>query len=514
MDPSLPGDNDPPGSKIDDEDTKPKTCDAKAEGTVETRIRFESATVAHNDTCAPEEQSRTCKDGKFGDWDGTFTEKECEVSKPLACGNIAHGKTASRFVYQSLSVGYGQTCKKQTQTRTCENGEFGEWSSTSYSKLTCTIQDPAACGSIANGDEDERLRFQTATVPNGQQCVSQKQTSTCTNGEFGNWSGTYTHPVCVELPPPPAKCGNIASGGKETRIRYENLEVAYDLSCKKETQTSTCTNGKMSTWSGSFSEVECTKYPLGYLIGKVKILVVQVNEKYKNPNPHTAEQLRKRLFTDADSVAARLRARTNGRAQLEEGKIVYQPGVVTGLPYQCNGFELSGQLKESRELIKDLVNPADYQMTMFIWPVDKSQHCNSYWTANTAVIFNASSSQAIWDVLNRTSMTIVDNTPKPTQIKNVKVKIEYPGQNLKFGNVEWDRLVGDNIKYRVEVRAPGLSEFALVLPSFTNQNYDTNSRSYTAERAVNGFYELRVHAVNSGGFGPPSEVIKVPYPQP
>jgi len=55
-----------------------------------------------------------------------------------------------------------------------------------------------------------------------------------------------------------ADCGDIAHGGTQTQTMYESETVDAPDECQSEQQTRTCTNGEFSDWSGSFEFAECT----------------------------------------------------------------------------------------------------------------------------------------------------------------------------------------------------------------------------------------------------------------
>ncbi len=57
----------------------------------------------------------------------------------LNCGSLADGETEERTRFQSLTVAYGQTCAKQIQKRSCDNGDLSEWSPNNFVHATCTV---------------------------------------------------------------------------------------------------------------------------------------------------------------------------------------------------------------------------------------------------------------------------------------------------------------------------------------------------------------------------------------
>ena len=165
------------------------------DGEVETRIRYEESLVPAGSHCNPETQTRTCVEGEFGEWSGTFTEENCRVEDYQNCGEVPHGGEESRTRYREASVPYGSECVFELQTRICDNGFFSEWTGT-FTEESCTVGNPADCGAIPHGGQESRMRYREAVVPRGSECVSEIQTRTCENGVFTEWTGTFTEESC------------------------------------------------------------------------------------------------------------------------------------------------------------------------------------------------------------------------------------------------------------------------------------------------------------------------------
>lgn len=56
---------------------------------------------------------------------------------------------------------------------------------------------PAACGKIPAGGSETRVRYQAATVPAGGACTPEEQRRTCNDGQFSDWSGSYQAEACT-----------------------------------------------------------------------------------------------------------------------------------------------------------------------------------------------------------------------------------------------------------------------------------------------------------------------------
>ena len=237
----------------------PAGCDGTPHGETESRVMYESSTVPYGGQCVAETQTRLCNNGTFGSWTGTYTAPYCAADPPADCGQVPHGDTESRTMYASSTVPYGGKCVSETQTRLCTNGDFGGWSGT-YAASTCAVAAPADCGQIRHGESETRVMYESASVPYGGQCVSESQSRLCINGDFGPWSGTYAEASCKAEPP--ANCdglqGEVQHGDSETRIRYATSTVPYGGQCVSEKQSRLCTNGKFGSWSGEYTQTSCT----------------------------------------------------------------------------------------------------------------------------------------------------------------------------------------------------------------------------------------------------------------
>ena len=230
-------------------------CGSTANGQQASRTKYQAASVAYGSTCSSESQTATCSNGTLGSWSGTFTNDSCTVASPASCGNVTSGQQATRTKYQTATVAYGQSCSSEVQSATCNNGTLGSWGGT-FTNDSCTVNAPANCGSTPSGQQASRAMYQASSVAYGQSCLSESQSATCTNGSLGSWSGSYTFASCSVSAP--ASCGDVSSGQQATRTKYQTATVAYGQSCASESQTATCTNGSLGSWSGSYTYDSCS----------------------------------------------------------------------------------------------------------------------------------------------------------------------------------------------------------------------------------------------------------------
>ncbi len=231
----------------------PQCTDGSGDGS-DHRIRYASSSVPYGAECQSELQTRTCTADGWSEFSGTFTSESCEVEFPADCDSLPHGQSASRVRYASETAAYSAGSAQETQYAECTDGELGAWSG-SYGFEACTVLPPVSCGETAHGGTTSRVRYQSATVPYGEECVSEEQSSTCNDGAFGTWSGTYAFEECVVLPP--SGCGDTPHGETGTRERYQTGSVPYGGTCVSETQSAVCDNGTFGEWSGSFTYAAC-----------------------------------------------------------------------------------------------------------------------------------------------------------------------------------------------------------------------------------------------------------------
>lgn len=236
----------------------PASCGNTPHGGLDRRTRFQSASVPFGGTCMSELQTRICNNGTFTNFSGTFTQASCVVQQAASCGNLASGQTQSRTMYQTSTVPFGSTCVSETQTRTCVNGNFTSFSGT-FNFNSCSVSQPASCGSFSDGQTQSRTMFRTSSVPHGNTCESETQRRTCQNGMFSAYSGTFTNSSCIVLPP--ANCGNVAHGDTDSRIMFQTATVPFGQTCQSEMQTRTCNNGQLSSFSGTFNQTSCSVDP-------------------------------------------------------------------------------------------------------------------------------------------------------------------------------------------------------------------------------------------------------------
>mmetsp|Transcript_44646 Transcript_44646/g.78505 ORF Transcript_44646/g.78505 Transcript_44646/m.78505 type:complete len:1022 (+) Transcript_44646:94-3159(+) len=257
-----------------------------AHGGEESRDKYEAASVNAPATCQSESQTRTCNDGSWSGWSGSYSQSECKVKARCSNPDVVNGGSDSRELYEAAIVTYPAVCRSQMQSRPCNDGTFGSWSG-SYAFMTCEVRCPS-------GDSEDRTRYQVATVNSPAACVSETQTRTCGSDErWTAWSGSYTATTCKVQ----ARCSNPDSvhGGSLSRELYQAATVINPAVCQSEVQSRTCNDGTWSIWSGSFSSANCTVL---CATGDT-----QVQERYENATvmaPASCEsELQTKLCTNA-----------------------------------------------------------------------------------------------------------------------------------------------------------------------------------------------------------------------
>ena len=91
---------------------------------------------------------------------------------------------------------------------------------------------------MEHGDTDSRVRYRSSEVDAPASCVPETQTRLCSNGVYGDWSGSYTDSTCVVN----AQCTNPDNvhGGVDTRTAYEAQQVNAPATCNSEQQSRIC----------------------------------------------------------------------------------------------------------------------------------------------------------------------------------------------------------------------------------------------------------------------------------
>jgi hypothetical protein len=81
----------------------------------------------------------------WSEWSGSYPFDSCFVEDYANCGDTPHGQEETRTRYHSSSVPAGQSCASEIQTRTCNNGWWGPWSG-SYAFESCSVSSPGGGG--------------------------------------------------------------------------------------------------------------------------------------------------------------------------------------------------------------------------------------------------------------------------------------------------------------------------------------------------------------------------------
>jgi hypothetical protein len=223
-------------------------CDGSAVGSIETRIRYLLASADDSAECQPETQYRTCTGSAWGSWSGLHLFEECRVDD---CPALP--ETRVRFL--EATANYPAVCLREVQFRNCSAGVSGAWTGT-FSHELCVNQ-VKACGATGHGSSETRTRYREQQLAFGGSCESEEQSRLCINGEFLPWSGRFQQASCDVAGP--AACDTSSHGTIEERTRYAQAVVADTKDCVSEKQTRTCSNGVWSSWSGTatFSQATC-----------------------------------------------------------------------------------------------------------------------------------------------------------------------------------------------------------------------------------------------------------------
>ncbi len=173
-------------------------CDGTPSGGTESRLRYAQETVPYGQTCAAEEQYRTCTDGSFGAWSGTYTYATCyRGCLGLDGALVEHGTSRSYYI-----AGTQAEYPCIPQPRYCDDGELDGFAS-------------------APSCVESRSRWRVASVRYPASCDDEDelQTRTCTAGSCEAWSGTYTQDGCTVACQPDWLTGTPRGGETPALVR-------------------------------------------------------------------------------------------------------------------------------------------------------------------------------------------------------------------------------------------------------------------------------------------------------
>lgn len=234
----------------------PSDCEAAANGAYAERTRFEAASVAYGQNCKSEEQAALCTNGALGAWSGSFAFEACTVQPPANCGATPHGSYAKRSRYFNAEEPFGGSCSAEAQQALCNNGTLGAWSGV-FSYDVCQVGPAASCDGVPHGKSEVRTRYEVTSVPYGETCPKEVQTHTCDNGFWSDWTGTYVYESC-EVGQPSWCDSQYPHGTVQSYTAYAEYSVEFGESCLSEVRTRVCNNGAWSTWTGSYEAYTCS----------------------------------------------------------------------------------------------------------------------------------------------------------------------------------------------------------------------------------------------------------------
>jgi hypothetical protein len=251
------------------------SCGASAHGTSETQLRYLSSAAP---VCASETQTRICNEGTWSSWTGTFTHESCTDTPNAPTGLMAiaqdhgvHLSWTSAAGATSYKIYYGNTAGVSSLNGTLINESgtsrtitelnpgttyyfnvlgfngttMGALASSEVSSvpLYTTCVSPSG----AHNGTQSRTRYSSATSPS---CTSETQNSTCNDGTWSSWTGTFTHTSCINTIP---FSGIFQNDSVHNQLRFEwaltsepwtTIRLAYGSS-----------KSEIEAWDGSATAV-------------------------------------------------------------------------------------------------------------------------------------------------------------------------------------------------------------------------------------------------------------------
>lgn len=128
----------------------------------------------------------------------------------------------------------------QGMCKRCQEGYTVDPDDEYLCKKDCAL---AEGGVKYHGELKERKRYQSGTTPRGTECAFEIQTSTCEDGSFTDWTGTFEFTDCA------SDCVGLQHGYFRTRAMYEQVSVPKDaVACNEQKQFQFCNNGVTMKW--------------------------------------------------------------------------------------------------------------------------------------------------------------------------------------------------------------------------------------------------------------------------
>jgi hypothetical protein len=208
-------------------------------------------------------QTRMCQNGKWSDWSGCTGEGECAASDAKACAGGGTQTCGNDCRWGGCLGGActgptTQACGHcGTQTRTCTNGVFSEWSACTGEGV-CAPGATQGCGqggtSVCDGTCHAGTCMPSCTGPATQACGNcGTQSRTCNNGTWSDWTSCAGQGACAAGSTQGCGVGGTATCSGTCQwgsCDHQMCPGSGSQACGQcGTQTRTCDQTTL-TWSG------------------------------------------------------------------------------------------------------------------------------------------------------------------------------------------------------------------------------------------------------------------------
>lgn len=215
-------------------DAAPGSCDdGTPSGGSQERTFYEQAQLKDTSQCRSEKQTRTCSNGVWSTWTGTFQNPSCDQAPFDSCGSTPHGSYQKRTCYKDALVSSYNGCTKVEETALCTDGQLGDWSG-DCANTTCNIK---PLGSCTMGSEVKCTTGTTCSAGfiGAGSCLGLKGSACEKNGEC---SGDF---VCINK-----VCTDRATAGGACDETSDCSNIACingTVTCESTSKTCRCSNG-------------------------------------------------------------------------------------------------------------------------------------------------------------------------------------------------------------------------------------------------------------------------------
>ncbi len=222
--------------------SKVNQCDGLSDGTQQIDpLNYYTSSESAN--CTPYKKKRSCESGQWTEWTNkNLTITTCNIVAQY-CDGFANDyvQTNPKNYYIAAK---DKTCTPMKKQRICKNGTWTEWSNNNLTITNCTIQ-AETCNGFANDhvQTDPKNYYIEAT---DKTCTPMKKQRTCKDGIWTDW--TNNNLTITNCTIQAETCDSYANDYVQTDPKNYYI-AATDKTCTPMKKQRTCKNGTWTDWT-------------------------------------------------------------------------------------------------------------------------------------------------------------------------------------------------------------------------------------------------------------------------